>query len=76
MRDWQSQSDVRHYCRYHVVFVPKYHKKQIYGNLRRDIGKILRELCRQYGVEIVEGHAMSDHIHSQFNIMRSLVMQN
>ena len=63
MRDWQSQSHVRHYCRYHVVFVPKYRKKQIYGNLRRDIGKILRELCRQHGVEIVEGHAMSDHIH-------------
>ena len=63
MRDWQSQSHVRHYCRYHVVFVPKYRKKQIYGNLRRDIGKILRELCRQQGVEIVEGHAMSDHIH-------------
>ena len=63
MRDWQSQSHVRHYCRYHVIFVPKYRKKQIYGNLRRDIGKILRELCRQHGVEIVEGHAMSDHIH-------------
>ena len=63
MRDWQSQSHVRHYCRYHVVFVPKYRKKLIYGSLRRDIGKILRELCRQHGVEIVEGHAMSDHIH-------------
>ena len=63
MRDWQSQSHVRHYCRYHVVFVPKYRKKLIYGSLRLDIGKILRELCRQHGVEIVEGHAMSDHIH-------------
>ena len=63
MRDWQSQSNVRHYCRYYVVFVPKYRKKQNYGNLRRDTGKILRELCRQQGVEIVEGHAMSDHIH-------------
>ena len=63
MRDWQSQSHVRHYCRYHVVFVPKYRKKLIFGSLRKDIGKIVRELCRQQGVEIIEGHAMKDHIH-------------
>jgi putative transposase len=63
MRDWQSQAHVKHYCKYHVVFVQKYRKKAIYGTLRRDIGKILRELCRQYGVEIVEGYTMRDHIH-------------
>lgn len=63
MRDWQSQTHVRHYCKYHVVFVPKYRKKVIYGALRRDIGRILRELCKQHGVEIVEAHAMRDHIH-------------
>ena len=50
MRDWQSQSHVRWYCRYHVVFVPKYRKKVIFGQLRRGIGKILRELCEQHGV--------------------------
>lgn len=63
MRDRQSQAHVKHYCKYHVVFVPKYRKKAIYGSLRRDIGKILRELCRQQGVEIVEGNAMKEHIH-------------
>ena len=63
MREWQSQAHVRHYCRYHVVFVPKYRKKAIYGVLRRDIGKILRDLCRQAGIELVEGYAMRDHIH-------------
>jgi len=46
-----------------VVFVPKYRKKVIYGRLRLGVGKILRELCRQYGVELVEGHALSDHVH-------------
>ena len=45
------------------VFVPKYRKKSIYGTLRKDIGGILRELCRQHQVELVEGHAMNDHIH-------------
>ena len=63
MREWQSLSHVKWYCRYHVVFVPKYRKKAIFGQLRKDIGKILRELCQQEGVELVEGHAMSDHVH-------------
>ena len=63
MRDWQSQAHVKHYCKYHVVFVPKYRKKSIYGTLRKEIGQILRELCRQQGVELVEGYAMKDHIH-------------
>ena len=63
MRDWQSQSHVKWYCKYHVVFVPKYRRRSIYGTLRRQIGEILRELCRQADIELVEGHAMADHIH-------------
>ncbi len=63
MREWQSQSHVRWYCRYHVVFVPKYRKRTIFGRLRREIGQILRELSEQADVELVEGHAMSDHVH-------------
>jgi len=45
------------------VIVPKYRKKAIYGVLRKDIGGILRDLCWQFGVELVEGHAMLDHVH-------------
>jgi putative transposase len=63
MREWQSQAHVKHYCRYHIVFVPKYRKKSIYGVLRKDIGGIFRDLYRQTGVELVEGHAMGDHVH-------------
>ena len=63
MRDWQSQAHVKHYCKYHVVFVPKYRKKLIYGTLRRDISVILRYLCRQRGVELIEGYAMQDYSH-------------
>ncbi len=63
MRDWQSQAHVRWYCRYHLIFVPKYRQKVIYGQLRKGIGKILRDLCRHQGVELIEGHAMSDHVH-------------
>ncbi len=63
MREWQSLSHVRWYCRYHVVFVPKYRKRAIFGSLRKAIGGILRQLCEQEGVELVEGHAMPDHVH-------------
>ena len=50
-------------CQYHIVFTPKYHRKVIYWALRAEIGKILRELCRRKDVEIIEAHAMPDHIH-------------
>jgi len=51
MRDWQSQSHVKWYCKYHIVFVPKYRRRAIYGVVRKQIGGILRDLCRQEGHE-------------------------
>ena len=63
MKEWQSLAHVRWECKYHIVFVPKYRKKVLYGRTRKRIGQILRQLCRQKGVEILEGHAMPDHIH-------------
>ena len=63
MHDWESLSHVRWDCKYHVVFIPKYRKKVMYGRPRKKIGEILRNLCRQRGVELIEGHAMPDHIH-------------
>ena len=68
MREWQSLSHVRWYCRYHVVFVPKYRKRAIFGNLRREIGKLLRELCVEHEIELVEGHAKADHVHLLLSI--------
>ena len=63
MHEWQSLMHVRWDCKYHVVFIPKYRKKVIYGRLRSRVGRILRELCEQRGVELLEGHAMPDHVH-------------
>jgi putative transposase len=63
MHDWKSQSHVKWDCKYHIVFNPKYRQKVIYGKLRSRIETILRELCLQKGVELLEGKAMSDHIH-------------
>ncbi len=68
MREWKSQSHVRWYCRYHVVIIPKYRKKAIFGRLRKEIGGILRELCEQFGIELVEGNAMPDHVHMCLSI--------
>ena len=55
-------------CQYHIVFAPKYHRKVIYGQLKADIGQILRKLCVQKGVEILEANAMPDHIHMLVSI--------
>jgi len=63
MHDWESLSHVRWDCKYHVVFVPKYRQKKLYGKFRRKVGDIFRELCRQRNIELLEGHLMPDHVH-------------
>ena len=68
MKEWQSQAHVKWDCKYHVVILPKYRQKVLYGKLRRRIGEILRELCRQKEVELVEGKAMPDHIHMLLSV--------
>ena len=55
-------------CQYHIVFAPKYRRKVIYGELRADIGKILRKLCNEKKVEIIEAEACVDHIHMLVSI--------
>ncbi len=58
--DDKSLAHTRWNCKYHLVFTPKYRRKVIYGQLRRDIGKILRKLCEMKEVEIIEAHAMTE----------------
>ena len=55
-------------CQYHIVFAPKYRRKIIYGELKADIGKILRKLCNEKKVEIIEAEACPDHIHMLVSI--------
>jgi putative transposase len=69
MKQWQSLAHVRWGCQLsHSVVRPKYRKKVMYGRTRRAIGKILPQLRRRKGVEIVEGRATSDHIHLLLSI--------
>ena len=55
MHDWESLAHVRWECKYHVVIIPKYRRKVLYGQFRAKVGAILRELCRQRGIELLEG---------------------
>jgi len=68
MKDWQSQAHVRWDCKYHVVIVPKYRQKVFFGKRRKQIGAILRDLCRQKSIVLVEGNAQPDHIHMLLSI--------
>ena len=68
MKEWTSQAHVRWECKYHVVIVPKYRRKVLYGNLRRRVAQILRELCRQKGIGMIEGNAAIDHLHMVLSI--------
>lgn len=63
MNDIHSLSHSKRRCLYHIVFAPKYRRQVIYGKIKADIGKILRKLCEQKGVEIIEATACPDHIH-------------
>ena len=55
-------------CQYHIVFAPKFRRKVIYGKLKADIGQILRKLCKEKKVEIIEAEACPDHIHMLVSI--------
>lgn len=61
--DTNSLSHTRWSCQYHIVFIPKYRKKVMYGKVRTDVREILRTLCQYKKVEIIEGAVCIDHIH-------------
>ena len=61
--DNNSLSHTRWNCKYHIIFSPKYRRRDIYGKLRNDIGKIIRGLCKRKGINIIEAECCVDHIH-------------
>ena len=60
---YKSLSHSKWDCKYHIVFIPKYRRKKIYGEIRRGLGEIFHELARQKQCRILEGHLMPDHVH-------------
>lgn len=68
MRQERSLSHTRWDCKYHVVFIPKYRKKAIFGQIRRELGDVLKRLAEQRESWIEEGHLMPDHVHMMISI--------
>ena len=67
-----SLSHTKWRCKYHIVFAPKYRRQAIYGQIKRDIGVILRKLCEQKHVEIIEAELCPDHVHMLVSIPPNL----
>lgn len=66
--DTNSLAHTKWDCKYHIVFAPKYRRQVIYREFKVDIGKILRKLCEQKGVEIIEAELCPDHVHMLVSI--------
>jgi putative transposase len=66
--DYESLSHSVWDCKYHVVFIPKYRKKTLYGELRRRLGEVFRTLAKQKESQVIEGHLMTDHVHMLISI--------
>lgn len=64
----QSLSHSKWECKYHVVWIPKYRRKKLFGELRKELGQVLRELARQKESEVIEGHLLPDHVHMLISI--------
>lgn len=74
--DNQSLSHVRWKCQYHIVFIPKYRKKVLYGKLREDVREIIKILCKYKNVEIIDGAVCEDHIHLSVAIPPKISISN
>ena len=68
MDEYESLSHTKWECKYHVVFIPKYRRKVLYGNLRTHLGEVFRKLAEQKQSRIEEGHMMADHVHMMIAI--------
>jgi putative transposase len=68
MNDIDSLNHTKWECKYHVVWIPKYRKKKLFGELRAELGPVLRELARQKESEILEGRMLPDHVHMLISI--------
>ena len=66
--DNNSLAHSRYNCTYHIVFIPKYRRKVMFGELRKDVGEILGKVCRMEGVTIIKAATLPDHVHMYVSI--------
>lgn len=68
MSDVESLKHTRWECKYHIVFIPKYRRKALFGQLRTELGAIFRALAHQRESQVIEGHIQPDHVHMLLSI--------
>ena len=68
MRQVKSLNHTRWECKYHIVFIPKYRKKMIFGQIKKELGEVFHRLARQKESLIEEGHMKADHVHMMISI--------
>jgi len=68
MQSYETLKHTTWECKYHVVFIPKCRKKVLFGQIRRELGTVIRELARQKECAVEEGHLMADHVHMMISI--------
>jgi len=76
MEDYQSLSHTRWQCKYHVIFIPKYRRRSLFGVIRRELGGIFRRLAEQKECRIEEGHIMADHVHMLLSVPPKLAVSS
>ena len=68
MQSYETLKHTKWECKYHIVFIPKCRRKVLYGQIRRDLGRVIRELAGQKECQVEEGHLMADHVHMMISI--------
>ena len=68
MKVYEQSQHTQWECKYHIVFIPKYRKKVLFGAIRREVGPVLRDLARHRESQVEEGHTMPDHVHLLLSI--------
>ena len=76
MEDYRSLSHTKWQCKYHIVFIPKYRKRRLYGVVRKHLGEVFHRLAKQKECWIEEGHIMPDHVHMLINAPPKLAVSS
>ncbi len=76
MKEFQSLSHTKWDCKYHIVFIPKYRKKNLYGKIRKHLGEFFHELAKYKESKVVEGHICIDHVHMCISIPPKYAVSN
>ena len=76
MEDYESLCHSKWNCKYHVVFIPKYRRRTLFGVVRRELGSVFRRLAEQKDCRIEEGHVLPDHVHMLLSIPPKLAVSS